>query len=90
MTDIAGMRFSPNQGLPVDLPEPDLVQWAEQKTVSGKSDTPLVRIGACLFWAIVAALLVARIFVVDPAKLHPAQSSAIGSATTPLTSNPKL
>jgi hypothetical protein len=97
MNDIAGMNFrslSANQGLPANglfMAEPELARWAEQKTVSGKADTPLVRIGAFLFWVLVAALLFARIFLVDAAKLRPA-ISATGATSSAfhLTSNAKL
>ncbi len=66
------------------MAEPELAQWAERKTVGSNSDTPLVRLGAVLFWIVVAALLLARIFLVDPDKLRPTASStgATSSAFT--------
>ncbi len=96
MTDITGTRyslFSANHGLPADMSrmaEPELVQWAEQKTVGTNADTPLVRIGAVIFWAVVVTLLFARIFLIDPAKLRPADSTTGASSAFHLTSNAKL
>ncbi len=87
MSDIAGKSFSSfsaDRGLPVNvsrMAEPELTHWAAQKTVSGKSDAPLVRIGAFVFWAVVAALLFVRIFVIDAAKLRPAESTT-GAASS--------
>ncbi len=81
MTDIVGASLSPfsaNQGLPANMSrmaEPELAQWAEQKTVGVNTDTPLVRIGAVVFWVVVAILLFARVFLIDPAKLRPADST---------------
>lgn len=81
MTDFAHYSFFSfaNSRLPENfsrMAEPELAQWAEQKTVGSKSDTPLVRLGAILFWVVVALLLLARIFLVDSDKLRPAASTA--------------
>ena len=96
MTDLTGNSFSPFTGarLPVNvssMAEPELAHWAEQKTVGGNPDTPLVRIGAFIFWAVVAALVLARIFLIAPDKLRPATPAA-GSASSAfhLTTNVKL
>ena len=87
MTDFAHNSYSSfaSSRLPENLSrmaEPELTRWAEQKTVGSNSDTPVVRLGAILFWAVVAALLLARVFLVDPDKLKPAASitGATGSA----------
>ncbi len=58
------------------MAEPELTAWAEQRTVESGSDTALVRLGAIAFWTIVACLLLARVFLVDAAKLRPEASSA--------------
>lgn len=96
MTDFAQNSLSSLSGsrLPENvsrMAEPDLAQWAQQKAVGSNSDTPLVRLGAVLFWATVAALLLARVFLVDPDKLRPTTSTS-GSASSAfhLTSNAKL
>ncbi len=92
MADITGTSFSPfsaNRGLPANASEPELAHWAEQKTVGMNADTPLVRIGAILFWAVVAVLLFARIFLIDPAKLRPADTATRVSSAFHLTSNAK-
>ncbi len=87
MTDITGTgfsAFSAISGVPANMSrmaEPELVQWAEQKAVNGNADTPLVRIGFVLFWAVVAVLLLARIFVIDPAKFRPAESASTPAAS---------
>ena len=81
MTDLAGNNFSSftGTGLPVNvsrMAEPELAYWAEQKTLRTKADTPLVRIGAIVFWAVVAALVFTRIFLIAPDKLRPAVHAA--------------
>lgn len=96
MNNIAGTAFSPfaaNRGLPANMSrmaEPELAQWAEQKTVGANADTQLVRIGALVFWAVVAILLFARIFLIDAAKLRPAASTAGASSAFHLMSTAKL
>ncbi len=96
MSDIAGTSFSSfaaNQGLPVNvshMAEPELTQWAEQRTVGANADTTLVRLGAVIFWTVVAALLFARIFLIDAAQLRPATVTTGASSAFHLTSNAKL
>lgn len=72
------------------MAEPELTRWAEQKTVESNSDTPMVRLGAVLFWAVVTALLFARVFLVDPDKLKPTPSTTgTTSSAFHLTGNAK-
>lgn len=96
MTDLTGNSLSSFADLRLPahvsrMGEPELAQWAEQKTLGSSSDTPLVRLGAVIFWVIVASLLLAKVFLVDPAKLRPAASSTSATSSAfHLTSNAKL
>ncbi|HEY0236796.1 MAG TPA: hypothetical protein VGC86_17350 [Afipia sp.] len=93
MADIIGASFAIDREFPesvLHMAEPELAQWAQQKTVSLNSDTSVVRLGAILFWIVVAALLLARVFLVDPARLKPsASTTAATNSAFHLTSNVK-
>lgn len=55
--------------------EQELSNWAERAiAVDGKSRAG--RIGTLVFWGVIGVLLAARFFVIDPAKLRPAETSS--------------
>jgi hypothetical protein len=53
------------------LSESELSVWAEQSTIKSGNKSRFGRLGTLAFWTVVAGLLIARFFVVDPAKLRP-------------------
>lgn len=57
------------------LSEPELSAWAEQSTIAARGRSRFGRLGTLAFWTIVAGLLIARFFVVDPATLRPEGTS---------------
>lgn len=59
------------------LSEAELSEWAEQSTIATHRDSDRSHFGELMFWILVACLLIARFFVIDPAKLRP-QSSGDG------------
>lgn len=67
--------------LPV-MAEPELAAWAG-KTIAARPDTPFVRYGAIAFWTVVAGLILARVLLVDVAKLRP-ETAAAPATDTPV------
>jgi hypothetical protein len=66
------------------LSEPELSAWAEHATITAGGQSHFGRLGTLAFWTIIAGLLIARFFVIDPAKLRPESASApvsVSSAT---------
>ncbi|MBY0380522.1 MAG: hypothetical protein K2W78_01180 [Xanthobacteraceae bacterium] len=54
--------------------EQELSNWAGQ-SVSAKHKSGVGRLGTLAFWTVIAGLLIARFFVIDPAKLRPVETS---------------
>jgi hypothetical protein len=45
-----------------------------------------IRYGAIAFWAVVAVLMIARVLLLDPSRIHPEQGSGLApTAGTPIT-----
>ncbi len=53
------------------LSEQELSAWAERSAIASNNGSRFVGLGALAFWAVVAAILIARFFIIDPAKLRP-------------------
>ena len=58
------------------LSEPELSVWAEQATIAANEGSNFGRLGTLVFWSVIAGLLIARFFIIDPAKLRPESASA--------------
>lgn len=65
------------------LSEPELSAWAEQSTMASNGRSRFGHLGTLAFWTIVAGLLIARFFVVDPATLRPHDTSISASSAAP-------
>jgi hypothetical protein len=80
-----GMLASSYSSGHTHLSEPELSTWAEQSTIAASGRSRFGHLGTLAFWTIVAGLLIARFFVVDPATLRPegVSSSVSVSSTTP-------
>ena len=53
------------------LSEQELSDWAGRSAIASSDDSRFAGLGALAFWAIIAAILIARFFFIDPAKLRP-------------------
>ena len=67
------------------LSEQELSAWAEQSMIAASGKSRFGHLGTLVFWTVVAGLLIARFFVVDPSTLRPHDgwSSISASSTTP-------
>jgi hypothetical protein len=74
------MRSTSNQSLdqaaPHRLMEPDLAAWAEKMAIESASDRRGLWYGALAFWIVVTCIIVARILLLDPNRIHPAAAAS--------------
>lgn len=77
-----GVLVSPHSNGHTYLSEPELSTWAEQSTIAASGKSRFGHLGTLAFWTIVAALLIARFFLVDPSTLRPEGVSSSVSVTS--------
>lgn len=53
------------------LSEQELSDWAARSAIASSAGSRFAELGALAFWAIIAAILIARFFFIDAAKLRP-------------------
>jgi len=59
---------------PLGVNEQELSSWAEQ-SIPTKNKPGVGRLGTLAFWTVIAGLLIARFFLIDPEKLRPVETS---------------
>ena len=57
-------------GRPLNVDEPELVNWATQRSITSTMDK-LSGYGAIAFWCLIACILLARVAIFDPSQLRP-------------------
>jgi hypothetical protein len=93
LSDFFNDRLGPKslgEGTHGHLSEPELSVWAEQAMIAGNERSNCGRLGTLVFWSVIAALLIARFFIIDPAKLRPESASAPASLSSVMPPKYKL
>jgi hypothetical protein len=75
ITDVISPTGRENSTGQADLSEQELSDWAEGLIASG-GHSRFERLTTLGFWLVIAAILIARFFVVDPTSLRPTGASS--------------
>ena len=66
------------------MSEQELSEWAEKSALLANEGYGVFSFGTAIFWSVIAAILIARFLLIDPAKLRPASASATPSTISML------
>ena len=66
------------------MSEQELSEWAEKSAFLANEGYGVFCFGTAIFWSVIAAILIARFFLIDPTKLRPVSASAPQSAISML------
>ena len=70
--------------------EPDLAAWAEKIAIESANDRRGLWYGALAFWIVVTCIIVARILLLDPNRIHPAAAASATHSTLAGATDAKL
>ena len=61
------------------MSEQELSEWAEKSALLANEGYGVFSFGAAIFWSVIAAILIARFLLIDPAKLRSSTAAATPS-----------